>query len=266
MARIRSVKPEYWDDRKLAKRTSRDARLLYIALWNHADEHCRLQGDPQWIKGQAFPFDDDLDAAAIGRLLKELESVGAVIPYEADEDPYLFLPKLAKHQRLEPEKVKSRLPPPPSESCADSSERGAYESGSHADVSEPGADSSALLYVAGGREQVAGGRGTRVTPTPLGSALLDEHLAQYKHKPPRDVIRVTGEKIDSLLDEGTDTEDIKAGLAKLRSRPDLGGGVLPSLVNEIVQTRGNGGRPPPKRGAHQPYQNPPDDSAYEKDL
>ena len=32
MARIRSVKPEYWDDRKLAKRTSRDARLLYIAL------------------------------------------------------------------------------------------------------------------------------------------------------------------------------------------------------------------------------------------
>ena len=38
MARIRSIKPEFWDDRKLAKRASRDARLLYIALWNLADE------------------------------------------------------------------------------------------------------------------------------------------------------------------------------------------------------------------------------------
>ena len=107
MARIRSIKPEYWDDRKLAKRASRDARLLYIALWNLADEWGRLNGDPQWIKGQVFSYDDDLNADAIGKLLEELENpaLGAVIAYEADGDPYLFLPKLAKHQRLEPEKV-----------------------------------------------------------------------------------------------------------------------------------------------------------------
>ena len=42
MARIRSVKPEFWTDRKLARCTSRDARLLYIALWNISDEHGRL--------------------------------------------------------------------------------------------------------------------------------------------------------------------------------------------------------------------------------
>ena len=107
MARIRSIKPEFWDDRKLAKRASRDARLLYIALWNLADEWGRLNGDPQWIKGQVFSYDDDLNADAIGKLLEELENpaLGAVIAYEADGDPYLFLPKLAKHQRLEPEKV-----------------------------------------------------------------------------------------------------------------------------------------------------------------
>ena len=115
MARIRSVKPEFWDDRKLAKRTSRDARLLYIALWNLADEWGRVNGDPQWIKGQVFSYDDDLNADSIAKLLEELENpaLGAVVAYEADGDPYLFLPKLAKHQRLEPEKVKSRLPEPP---------------------------------------------------------------------------------------------------------------------------------------------------------
>lgn len=190
MARIRSIKPEFWDDRKLAKRTSRDARLLYIALWNLADEWARLNGDPQWIKGQVFSYDDDLDSAAIGKLLEELENpaLGAVIAYEVDGDPYLFLPKLAKHQRLEPEKVnngRSRLPAPPawatnprdpepppaapappasqSEHRADSSESRADEIARRADESEPDANSSALLYVmgAGSREHVAGGRGSR---------------------------------------------------------------------------------------------------------
>lgn len=165
MARIRSVKPEFWDDRKLARRASRDARLLYIALWNLADEHARLNGDPQWIKGQVFSYDDDLDAAAIGRLLRELAdpALGAVIMYEADGDPYLFLPKLAKHQRLEPEKVKSRLPEPPL-TCEpperpDPPPLRADSSASRADSSERDANSSALLYVAGSREHVAGSRG-----------------------------------------------------------------------------------------------------------
>jgi len=173
MARIRSVKPEFWDDRKLARRTSRDARLLYIALWNLADEHGRLNGDPQWIKGQVFSYDDDMDAATVTKLIGELaaHSVGAVVPYEADGDPYLFLPKLAKHQRLEPEKVKSRLPappapaytppdpdpaPPPAET-RQSAPR-AESSAQRADSSGRRANSSALLYVAGSMEHVAGGR------------------------------------------------------------------------------------------------------------
>jgi len=185
LARIRSVKPEFWDDRKLAKRASRDARLLYIALWNLADEWGRLNGDPQWIKGQVFSYDDDLDSPAIAKLLEELENpaIGAVIAYEADGDPYLFLPKLAKHQRLEPEKVRSRLPAPPawasgprdpepppapppppnglSESRTDSSERRADEVARRADEPEPHANRPALLYVAGSMEHVAGGRGSR---------------------------------------------------------------------------------------------------------
>jgi hypothetical protein len=185
MARIRSVKPEFWDDRKLAKRASRDARLLYIALWNLADEWARLNGDPQWIKGKLFAYDDDLDTTAIGKLLEELENpaLGCVVAYEVDGDPYLFLPKLGGHQRLEPEKVPSRLPEPPawangprnpepppaaptppnglSESRADSSESRADEVARRADEPESHADKSALLYVAGSMEQVAGGRGAR---------------------------------------------------------------------------------------------------------
>lgn len=257
MARIRSVKPEFWDDRKLAKRTTRDARLLYIALWNLADEHARLNGDPQWIKGQVFPYDDDLDIPAVEALIKELAALQRVLMYEADGDPYLFLPKLAQHQRLEPEKVRSRIPDPPppgspngssesralpSEPCADLSERGA-------DESEQDADKPALLYVAGSMEHVAGGDARErardpAAATRTANSLLDEHRRLTSPSIPRDVARRIGEQIDSLLDDpDIAVDEIREGLTRLRSNRKWGPGMLPNLVHEVRQERAGTGQP-----------------------
>ncbi|MEV2277817.1 hypothetical protein AB0I72_19755 [Nocardiopsis sp. NPDC049922] len=136
MPRIRSVKPEYWDDRKLARSVSRDGRLLYIGLWNHADEHSRVQGDPRFIKGRVFPYDDDLDETAIAALLDELADAGRIVRYTVDGDPYLVLPTLSRHQRLEAAKVPSRLPSP-ADADPEPPARG------RADESEPRADESA---------------------------------------------------------------------------------------------------------------------------
>ncbi len=161
LARIRSVKPEFWSDRKLARQHSRDARLLYMALWNQADEHGRLLGDPRWIKGNCLPYDDDIDLDAIERLLGELIASGRVRRYVVDDDPYLFLPMLAKHQRLEAAKVPSRLPDPPDQEIQPEDtppEPRASSSVPDPDEPEPDAGKSSLLYVAGGREQGAGGR------------------------------------------------------------------------------------------------------------
>jgi hypothetical protein len=163
MARIRSVKPEFWADEDLAD-VSRDARLLYIGLWNLSDEHGRLRGDPRYVKGQLFPYDDDLSAAAVSELLKTLEVARKVVRYRVGAGQYVFLPNLGKHQRLESEKVPSRLPPPPdpSESAQVSApdpvdpDSGADKSAPRTDESAPDADESSLLYVAGSMEHVAG--------------------------------------------------------------------------------------------------------------
>lgn len=138
MARIRSVKPEYWSDYDMA-RHSRDARLLYIALWNQSDEHGRLHGDPRWVKGHCFPYDDDLNLAAIGRLLLELEQAGKLERYTVKGAPYLYLPNLSEHQRLEPDKVASKLPAP---SDADQTPPDPGSNGLHGSSSERRADSS----------------------------------------------------------------------------------------------------------------------------
>lgn len=177
MARIRSIKPEYWADEDLAMMVSRDARLLYIGLWNLADEHGRLRGDPRYVKGQLFAYDDDLTPAVIDGLLDQLARVGKVQRYRSGPGAYLFLPNLAKHQRLEAAKVESRLPTPPDPSeSAPMATIGADKSARDPDDSAPDADKSSLLYGSGGMEPVAGSRVAPLQPerAKRGSRIPDD--------------------------------------------------------------------------------------------
>lgn len=151
MARIRSVKPEFWADEDLAE-LQRDARLLYIGLWNLSDEHGRLRGDPRYIKGQLFPYDEDLPPKEVDVLLNALVSAKKLVRYTVDGAQYAFLPNLARHQRLDSDKVPSRLPPPAETPDPDSS---ASESEKIPDESAPRAEQTTLLYVAGSMEQGA---------------------------------------------------------------------------------------------------------------
>lgn len=147
MARIRSVKPEFWADRRMS-RLSLTARFMYIGLWNLSDEHARGNGDTRYIKGQLFPYDDDVTPEVVGGLLDELEGEGRVVRYDVDGDPFLFLPNLGEHQRLEPSKVKSKYPAPPEMSepqvGAESSEK-----------ISAGSEKKSALHVAGSMEHGA---------------------------------------------------------------------------------------------------------------
>lgn len=154
MARIRNLKPDFWLDRKLARKLSRDERMFYMGLWNQSDEWGRLHGDPNVLKGAIFPYDDDLTVDVIAKMLDRLVAAEVVQQYIVDDDPYLFLPKLDRHQRLEPGKTPSKLPAPPevsvlvepdSVSSAEQSAAVAESSGIFPDQSAGVPDESALL-------------------------------------------------------------------------------------------------------------------------
>jgi hypothetical protein len=110
MPRMRSIKPEFWADQDLT-RLPRDVRLLYVALWNFADEQARLQGDPRLVKSWCFPLDDDVTTAVVDDWLDVLVSYGKVVRYSVEGSLYLHLPKLPSHQKLDP-RLESRLPAP----------------------------------------------------------------------------------------------------------------------------------------------------------
>lgn len=107
--RIRSTKPEFWQDEKLAHELTRDARLLYKALWNEADDEGRLRGSEAYLHGALFPYDP---GQWFHDSLESIIATGRAVRYEADGATYLYLTKLIKNQKIN-KPSKSKLPPPP---------------------------------------------------------------------------------------------------------------------------------------------------------
>lgn len=99
MARIRSLKPEFWTDSKLV-RLSRDARLFYAGTWNFAMcDNGHLPDDADQLKMQIFPADDDV---SVDKLIQELVDSGRLLRLWADDGrTFLQIKKLGDHQKLE---------------------------------------------------------------------------------------------------------------------------------------------------------------------
>lgn len=110
MARIRTIKPEYWSDERMAT-VSLEARLLFLGLFNLSDDEGRLRGHPALIRGALFPY-DDLTVAQVDGWLAELESAGRIQRYRVDGEAYVWVRNFAKHQKID-HAAPSKLPAPP---------------------------------------------------------------------------------------------------------------------------------------------------------
>lgn len=96
MARIRTIKPEFWDDLKLSKIT-RDSRLLYIGLWNFSDDLGVIIGDSLWIKSKVFPF-DQIQMQQFEKWIEELVKNGFISQFSHKGEDFYYLPNLTRHQ------------------------------------------------------------------------------------------------------------------------------------------------------------------------
>lgn len=106
MARIRTIKPDFWTDEKLTE-CSLSARLLFIGLLNFADDNGNLTRSAKKIKMQIFPA-DVIDCEP---LLTELTTHGVLIEYSVNGDKYLHIKGFLKHQLIN-RPSKSNIPAP----------------------------------------------------------------------------------------------------------------------------------------------------------
>jgi hypothetical protein len=102
MARIRTIKPQFWTDEKIGN-LPMGARLLFIGLWNLADDEGIVLWNAAYIKGQLFPYDTKLKMTILKQWMIGLSSSKLVTVFDDDtphdgQEKYGFVTSWHKHQ------------------------------------------------------------------------------------------------------------------------------------------------------------------------
>jgi hypothetical protein len=100
MARIRTIKPEFWDSPG-SETVDPRWRLLYIAMWNWADDYGRGKAEARELLGFAFPRDEQLTLDEFRGGLGEVRRVFHVKFYKIDGRSFYWVSTWEKHQRID---------------------------------------------------------------------------------------------------------------------------------------------------------------------
>lgn len=98
MARVRKIKPQFWEDVKIG-RLSRDARLTYIGLWTFADDCGIITANPIWLKTKLYPY-DQIQLQQFKNWFNELERNGFIYLFSYEKEEFIYLPKFSRHQTI----------------------------------------------------------------------------------------------------------------------------------------------------------------------
>ena len=85
MARIRTIKPEFWEDEKIGKLPI-PCRLFFIGCWNFADDYGVIKANATLLKSQIFPYDENLRTSEVKKWLDALVNARMLIPIILDGD------------------------------------------------------------------------------------------------------------------------------------------------------------------------------------
>lgn len=110
MARIRTIKPEFWEDEKLAKLPVH-ARLLFIGTWNFADDNGVLLANLVLMKSHIFPY-EDIGISTISEWIDMLVENGMLIRTTYNGKDYLVIRKFLIHQKINRKSIRINIPLP----------------------------------------------------------------------------------------------------------------------------------------------------------
>jgi len=209
VARIRTIKPEFWDSPDTARASLR-ARLLYISMWNLADDYGIGDGNFKRIIGFAFP-NDEIGVSEIPRLIAEVSRTFSVMFFDFEGRPYYWIPSWETHQRTE-KRAKQRVPFPEDPKTLTSSGEMAGDGNSAASVG-----SSA----AGTGEQGNRGTGERElgNTCPAKPNMADEFIDWYLEYP-RKESKGVAEKAYAKARKFASAEDLVEGAIRYRDDPN----------------------------------------------
>jgi hypothetical protein len=107
MARIRTIKPEFWTSEQVVE-CSPIARLLFVGMWNFCDDGGNYPASAKTLKMQIFPG-DDIAITQIESMIRELTGAGLLLEYAAKGRQYWNVTGW-KHQKIDKPSFKHPQP------------------------------------------------------------------------------------------------------------------------------------------------------------
>ena len=108
MARIRTIKPEFWEDEKIG-RLPIPCRLFFIGCWNFADDFGCIKGNAALLKSQIFPYDENLRVSEVKKWIDALVDARMLIPIIHAEESYYYIRTFRSHQIIDKRYDKSYI-------------------------------------------------------------------------------------------------------------------------------------------------------------
>lgn len=115
MARIRTIKPDFWEDEKIGK-LSIPCRLFFIGCWNFADDFGVIKGNAALLKSQIFPYDENLRVSEIKKWIDALVDARMLVPIilggennRLAEESYYAIRTFRSHQIIDKRYDKSYI-------------------------------------------------------------------------------------------------------------------------------------------------------------
>lgn len=108
MSRIRTIKPDFWEDEKVGQLPI-PCRLFFIGCWNFADDFGVIKGNAALLKSQIFPYDENLRVSEIKKWIDALVNARMLIPIIHAEESYYIIRTFRSHQVLDNRYSKSYI-------------------------------------------------------------------------------------------------------------------------------------------------------------
>jgi len=99
MARIRTIKPEFWTSEQIVD-CSPTARLLFIGMWNFSDDNGVHPASCKRLKMEVFPA-DRFEESDVEAMVAELMAAGLIEHYTKDGAGYWAVTGWSKHQKID---------------------------------------------------------------------------------------------------------------------------------------------------------------------
>jgi hypothetical protein len=280
VARIRSIKPDFFQSEKIAA-LPLSARILFVGMWTHADDNGVMVDNEKLINAAVWPLEDDpLETLRRTREdLRRLSSVHLIARYVTENRNLIFIAGWDEHQRVS-HPGKERYPRPTAEqikaaTCGNGDapqSLARVSGGSREDLVKP-PETLVPEQGAGSREQ-----GREKTSSPASRARARAPKPDYSDDPdwlkfwsvyPRKVSKKEAlEAWPAAIKRATPGEII-AGAE--RYADEVQRSRTPAAKVKYPQGWLNGDRwldeaTPAGPAGYQPYRNPTDQSIYDEDI